>query len=209
MALTPPLPPLPPLPPFPPFVPPFLTPGQIGDISELKVHLAAKERGWMVFTSMGNSCHYDLILDIGGCLLRVQVKTVQCRSGSFPGVPGIPSVRVAKRDNRPYAPTDFDFLVAVMGSDYWIVPMADIKGRTGLSLGPSCSKYFNRFDLIEKEAEIRLSQAMVGAAYYIDLGLEEEPEGREPEGREPEGREPEGREPEGREPEGVKGGKAA
>ena len=52
-----------------------------GDVSELKVITAYIEAGFDVFIPFGGSANYDLIVDTGVRLLRVQVKTGRLRNG--------------------------------------------------------------------------------------------------------------------------------
>jgi hypothetical protein len=45
-----------------------------GDIAEQAVVLAALEKGWGVLQPLGDRLPYDLVLDIEGRLVRIQVK---------------------------------------------------------------------------------------------------------------------------------------
>ncbi|WP_222845834.1 group I intron-associated PD-(D/E)XK endonuclease [Flavilitoribacter nigricans] len=45
-----------------------------GDIAEQAVVLTALEKGWGVLQPVGDRLPYDLVLDIAGRLLRIQVK---------------------------------------------------------------------------------------------------------------------------------------
>ena len=54
---------------------------RIGDISEVKVIAAFSERGFQVLLPFGENHRYDLVVDDGENLLRVQVKTGRVRGG--------------------------------------------------------------------------------------------------------------------------------
>ncbi|HEY4439510.1 MAG TPA: group I intron-associated PD-(D/E)XK endonuclease [Candidatus Elarobacter sp.] len=54
---------------------------RIGDISELRVAAALAEAGYAVSKPLGESQRYDLIIDDGERLQRVQVKTGRIRGG--------------------------------------------------------------------------------------------------------------------------------
>jgi len=47
---------------------------QKGDIAEQSAILYALRQGWGVSTPVGDRLPYDLIFDINGCLIRIQVK---------------------------------------------------------------------------------------------------------------------------------------
>ena len=52
-----------------------------GNVSELKVITAYVEAGYAVFVPFGGGSPYDLIVDTGSRLLKVQVKTGRLRNG--------------------------------------------------------------------------------------------------------------------------------
>ena len=54
---------------------------RIGDISEMKVIAAFTERGFQVLLPFGENHRYDLVVDDGENLLRIQVKTGRVRDG--------------------------------------------------------------------------------------------------------------------------------
>lgn len=55
----------------------------IGDVSELEVALALARSGYIVSKPLGDSHRYDLIIDDGETLSRVQVKTGRLNLGSI------------------------------------------------------------------------------------------------------------------------------
>ena len=55
----------------------------IGDLSELEVAIALARAGYIVSKPLGDSHRYDLVIDDGVTLSRVQVKTGRLHSGSI------------------------------------------------------------------------------------------------------------------------------
>ncbi len=55
----------------------------IGDLSELEVAIALARAGYIVSKPLGDSHRYDLVIDDGEILARVQVKTGRLTSGSI------------------------------------------------------------------------------------------------------------------------------
>jgi hypothetical protein len=84
-----------------------------GDIAEQAVVLYALKRGWGVSVPVGDRMPYDLILDVAGNLVRVQVKSAwkDERSGNY-----CVDSRRAQTNRKvykysKYADNDFDFAV--------------------------------------------------------------------------------------------------
>ena len=138
---------------------------QIGYSAELHAQLAGIKRNWGVFTDPTNSSHVDLIYDVNGSLLRIQVKTINegrsqincCRSVTKNG----------QYKKVPYHATAFDFLIGVNLSsvDFWVIPMPIIKNRFSLGIcSDEFKPYRNAWHLIEQEADRRSRAAMAGAA---------------------------------------------
>ena len=84
-----------------------------GDIAEQAVILEALQHGWGVLKPVGDRLAYDLVLDIHGRLVRIQVKSawLDKASGNY-----ITDIRRTKTNRRVmlrqlYRPEDFDFAV--------------------------------------------------------------------------------------------------
>ena len=95
--------------------------------------------GARVFLPVGHSPDVDLIADVGGRLLRVQVKTSTCRNDH-----GRWGVTIATRGGNQswtglvkyFDPSTCDFLFVQVGDGRrWFIPANEIEGRTGLTLG--------------------------------------------------------------------------
>jgi hypothetical protein len=141
---------------------------QIGNIAEAEVRLAALKRGYEVAVLLGNSTKYDQIFDVNGILLRIQVKKVSLRKGQKSPSMMACQVKRNRKATGPvsytvqYKPTDFDFLIGSNGTDFWIVPMSEIKGRQALTLNQDFDLFKNAWHLIEEESDRRKTAAYVG-----------------------------------------------
>ena len=82
-----------------------------GDIAEQALVLKALKREWGVLTPVGDRLPYDLVLDVDGALIKVQVKSAwwDVKKGNYvvDNRRTKTNRRVMKREN--YGPTDFDF----------------------------------------------------------------------------------------------------
>jgi len=89
---------------------------QVGDVAEQAVVLRAMELGWRVCLPVGNSSSYDLIIDVDGRLVRIQVKSAwsDTKSGNY-----IVDNRRTKTNRREmirgeYKKNDFDFAIVYL-----------------------------------------------------------------------------------------------
>ena len=65
-------------------------PKDVGDKSTLAIMLALRETGFGVLVPFGENTRYDLVIDDGSALRRVQCKTGRLRRGAVVGVYLIP-----------------------------------------------------------------------------------------------------------------------
>ena len=91
---------------------------QRGDIAEQAAVLHAMKRSWGVLKPVGNWLPYDLVFDINGILIKVQVKSswFDAPSGNY-----VVDNRRTKTNRRTmirenYQSTDFDFALAYIES---------------------------------------------------------------------------------------------
>ena len=106
-----------------------------GELSELAFILKATSLGFHVSKPYGDSERYDFIVDTGQRLLRIQIKSTTTM------ICGLYRVNAYRRTNNgaiPYQPNEIDFLIAhVIPEDAWfILPIAEIKDRTGVLFPP-------------------------------------------------------------------------
>lgn len=98
-----------------------------GDIAEIKFHLTAHERGYLLLSPL-RPTRYDFAVDTGKKIVRVQVKSTSCfvRDSYRVDVRWKGKNQVKQR----YAPDQIDFIVAYVHTlDAWyIIPIKEVKG---------------------------------------------------------------------------------
>lgn len=109
---------------------------ELGDLGELAFVLAASSKGLAVSKPFGDCRRYDLIVDSGRRLLRIQVKSVYRRSREGPY-----KVNCSRRigTNRlSYTIAEIDYLAAYLAPDdlWYLVPISAILIRRTISLYP-------------------------------------------------------------------------
>ncbi len=97
-----------------------------GDIAEQATILKVLERGWAVIKPLGDRLPYDLVLDIKGKLVKIQIKSawLDKKSGNF-----VVDNRRTKTNRRlmlrePYKKSDFDFAVIYLNGPniFYVLP---------------------------------------------------------------------------------------
>jgi PD-(D/E)XK endonuclease len=116
----------------------MLTPREQGDIGELSAIVWLAGKGYPVFKPLFHSPHYDLVADLGGRLVRIEVKTSTLfRKGRW-------DVSVCTRGGnqswngltKPLDPANCDFLfVLVRDGRRWFIPSSHFGGGRCLRLG--------------------------------------------------------------------------
>jgi Holliday junction resolvase-like predicted endonuclease len=136
---------------------------QQGDLGEVSAIEWLTRQGATVSTPLGHSPDYDLIADVSGRLLRVQVKTSTCRQ---PTPNGHERWSVAIRTNggnqswtgttKRFDPTKVDALFVLAGDGRrWLIPASAVEGTNTIGLGGT--KY--------SEFEIDLAPPIVDLVY--------------------------------------------
>ena len=113
----------------------------MGDIGEQMVILRVLKRGWAALVPVGDRLQYDLAVDTGERLVRVQVKVVTPKESGVMQVP----VRTTYMScsgpvHRTYEEGDFDFLVAcdVDADRTFVLPIGRcIENKAQISVHPS------------------------------------------------------------------------
>ena len=128
-----------------------LLPKRKGELAELRFWTEATRRGMIVSKPYGDSARYDFVVDCGGKLSRVQVKSSGShRRGSY-------SVPCHGSNNRPYRRDEIDALVVYLlpARIWYIIPAFEIEGVHAVVLSPRssesrnrCNKYKERWDLL-------------------------------------------------------------
>ncbi len=116
-----------------------------GEIGEAAFLAKASSMGWGVAKPWGDSDRYDLIVDVGGRLLKVQVKSahrVCAQPGGGYRIRAHPHQRVSYRDD------EIDFLVAyIVPEDIWYVfPPSAFQNMKSMRLFPYKGKKMSKFE---------------------------------------------------------------
>jgi len=113
---------------------------QRGEWAELRFMAKAMEHGYRLTRPWGGYLPYDVVVDLGGRFMSVQVKSTmaQRRGRSKAQRAGCYSVTMRHIGQRPYGLFDFQYLAAyVIPRDIWyIIPFAQVIGRNGVLLRP-------------------------------------------------------------------------
>src|SRR6516164_5659589 len=87
-----------------------------GDIAEQAAILQALKRGWGVLKPVGDRLPYDLVFDVAGALVRVQVKSAWFQKADDAYVVDIRRTKTNRRimKRQPYRAKDFDFALVYL-----------------------------------------------------------------------------------------------
>ena len=87
-----------------------------GDIAEQAAVLQALLRGWGVSKTLGDRLSYDLIFDVAGVLVRVQVKSAWYQESDDAYVVDNRRTKTNRRimKRQPYGSKDFDFALVYL-----------------------------------------------------------------------------------------------
>ncbi len=145
---------------------------QKGDIAEQAAILQALRRGWGVLHPVGDRLPYDLVFDLGGCLVKIQVKTAWLDEGSGNYMMDTRRTktnrRIMLRDS--YRPADFDFALVYLAEVdlFYVIPVdVFLSYKSGISLveaarrqrKPRSAGYRDAWGLIVEWAAARLNEA--------------------------------------------------
>ena len=114
-----------------------------GQFSELRFTMECVRRGIKVSTPMSARSIYDLLVDVGSTIYRVQIKS-HWKQPKHNNVFEL-DVRRHRRKNTSYQETEIDFMVVYVYhlDGFFIFPN---KGMKTVSLNPNKSKYWQNFE---------------------------------------------------------------
>ncbi|MDD3906191.1 MAG: group I intron-associated PD-(D/E)XK endonuclease [Candidatus Omnitrophica bacterium] len=131
------------------------------DIAESAVVTALLKRGFRVLRPVGDRLPYDLALDVGGKLLKIQVKSAWYYNGSY-----TVDTRRTKTNRRRmlrsrYGENDFDFAIVYIErlEKFYVIPFFEFSTyKSGISLvetkkrqrKPRSAMYKERWELLSK-----------------------------------------------------------
>lgn len=128
-----------------------LPPKRKGELAELRFWTEATRRGMTVSKPYGDSARYDFIVDCGGKLSRVQVK-----SSSF-SRQGVHAVSCHDTNIEPYGDDDIDVLAVYLlpSATWYLIPAFEVMNVRTVALSPRssasrnrCNKYKEKWDVL-------------------------------------------------------------
>ena len=145
-----------------------------GDLAEMQFMVAVASRGFVVAKPYGDNEKYDLIVDVGRRMWRVQVKSSAARHHR--GFAVRASWRTSYRQIS-YKPSQVDFVaVTIVGEGIWyVIPVRALAGRLTINLYPFGSrrgsrngfeKYRGAWDLLKPVAGKIRKKRGSGAAVF-------------------------------------------
>jgi hypothetical protein len=143
-----------------------------GDLTEMEFMVQAARRGLAVAKPYGDNEHYDIMVDAGHRVWRVQVKLSGARHHR--GFTVRSSWRTSHKQ-RPYSPEDVDFLAVLIGGHgiWYLIPIIALEGRLTIHLYPFGSRrgssnrfegYRGAWNLLEENAPSTIPGETFGAA---------------------------------------------
>ena len=133
-----------------------------GSEAELMVALIATQQGFSVSTPITHNSEYDLIIDSGEKLNRVQIKRAYKVNNHGYKTMVVETRRIVTRHSRgggviakTYKKTGYDFLIAVdcNNKGFWIIPRSEtMRYKAQVYLGEEKKKFFEQWNLLGGEA---------------------------------------------------------
>ncbi len=148
-----------------------------GELVELRFMARAAALGLRVAKPWGDSAPYDFLVEYGGIVYRVQVKSTRFRAARCRGF-----VCVTRRGGKPYTPKEVDFIAAyVVPDDAWYIIPISAAGKE-VSLNPrfrrnKYRRYREAWDLLIPERRNRSPHKRAGVARF---GVHNRRYGRKP-----------------------------
>ena len=116
------------------------TTNQKGLITEMKVMLFLVEQGYDVSQPLNADSKYDCILDIGGKLYRIQVKTAHTSSTTKDAIEIKCRSTTTTQNHRKqsgYTSNDIEFFATVWENDVYLIPVGECSSSKTLHLTDS------------------------------------------------------------------------
>ena len=122
-------------------------PKKQGDIGEAMAIYQLTKAGYTVSIPICDSAKYDLIVELGGVMLRVQVKTSRYRikSGNYEFNLATSFSNTARTTRVNREKEDYDALFcAGCSGDFWFVPEASISSKKSVVMGTKYTAFKNK-----------------------------------------------------------------
>jgi PD-(D/E)XK endonuclease len=109
-----------------------------GQWAELRFMAKAIELGFQVAKPLGDSAQYDVIVDLGGRFVRVQIKSTFFQASNLKPGNFVASLFHINGPNRRYERSDFDYLaVYCIPKDIWyIIPSSEASRKHAIRVCP-------------------------------------------------------------------------
>ncbi|HXM22119.1 MAG TPA: group I intron-associated PD-(D/E)XK endonuclease [Terriglobales bacterium] len=106
------------------------SPKKRGHWAELRFMAKATELGFQLAKPLGDTAQYDVVIDLGGRFISVQVKSTFFQASNLKPGNFVASLFHANGPNRRYEPSDFDYLaVYCIPKDIWYVIPSEVAAR--------------------------------------------------------------------------------
>ncbi len=109
-----------------------------GQWAELRFMAKATELGFQAAKPLGDAAPYDVVLDVGGRFISIQIKSSFYSANNLKPGNFVASLFHGKYPDRTYKQSDFDYLaVYYIPKDIWyIIPSAQAAGRFAIRAVP-------------------------------------------------------------------------
>lgn len=120
-----------------------------GDIGESRAIYEYTKLGYVVSRTLFDSAKYDLVIDDGNGLIKVQVKTTTIQTGKNKNGWQV-ELRTATSSNRFFShrtreDNDYDIIFVMTGDDRcWSIPMSCVDSKSGITVG---NKKYHEFEI--------------------------------------------------------------
>jgi hypothetical protein len=127
---------------------------QKGEWAEVCFAVEVLRRGWRIARPYGDSGPYDCVVDAGGRLSRVQVKSVEKCAGTRRFKVTVAAGRNRKRG---YSARHVDLLaiLVIPFRSWYLIPLAALRGRIAISLPGRFEKYREGWGLLQEAGRRR------------------------------------------------------
>ena len=109
-----------------------------GELTELRFYLIAYSRGWIISKPFGDNAKYDFVVDVGGKLSRIQVKSTSIMDHTNRQDRYAVLAASGNKVKKVYTKNEIDFLAMyIIPEDVWyIIPVEKLDGRMKLHFRP-------------------------------------------------------------------------
>lgn len=137
-----------------------------GLMNELSCQCYLTSLGYNVSVPLGEDCKYDMIADIDGMLIRIQVKSCTVHNNGIQLSLASTSLSSTGAIKRSYSKNDIDFFATYYNNKMYIIPIEEC-GNTTKTLSFEDSKYSNNVCIIDDYlAELQIEKLKNGELFH-------------------------------------------